>query len=399
MAKKRRTVTTAPNPYIKDRIESHQERILRWNDELPNDWSQIYSELHLETIGSNTEITDHDEGIIETNNIHEEFKESSDDTHYLWVLEPEDLEELTVKEVQIVWDERESLCGSKEAAAEALAILEVAMGITPVYQGWQKYIDRDEVKDLPLEYLERILQSEKELEEESLDDFNTISEEMVYSLSYDELLDAWNRRPYSFVSIEAACQTLALLRMKSGIVQNSTVEGLLNHTEIENLKDYLPSHNESISNVKHSFEEDYFGGRVYQQREMLVREGQQNFRKKVLDNYFGKCCVTGTNTSSILEAAHIMPYSGLKSNRVDNGLCLRIDIHKLFDRFLLSINPDTRIILLSEVISHDPSYNFLQGKRIDEGKIQAAINFLHVHYTTFCKRERTYPSTSDIYGL
>jgi predicted restriction endonuclease len=52
----------------------------------------------------------------------------------------------------------------------------------------------------------------------------------------------------------------------------------------------------------------------------------------------------------ILEAAHIMPYKGIKDNHAENGLLLRSDIHTLFDLDLIGINPDDLTIHLHESI-------------------------------------------------
>jgi putative restriction endonuclease len=41
-----------------------------------------------------------------------------------------------------------------------------------------------------------------------------------------------------------------------------------------------------------------------------------------------------------LEAIHIKPYSNSGPHRVDNGVLLRSDIHKLFDTGYVTITPD-----------------------------------------------------------
>ena len=42
---------------------------------------------------------------------------------------------------------------------------------------------------------------------------------------------------------------------------------------------------------------------------------------------------------AVLEASHITPYLGEKSNHPSNGLLLRADIHTLWDQGLIAINP------------------------------------------------------------
>ena len=78
-------------------------------------------------------------------------------------------------------------------------------------------------------------------------------------------------------------------------------------------------------------------------REIALRQGQPAFRNALLAAYAGTCCVTGYRTESVLEAAHISPYTGPHTNSVTNGLLLRADIHTLFDRNLVTVTPGYRI--------------------------------------------------------
>ncbi|MCY1550364.1 HNH endonuclease [compost metagenome] len=67
----------------------------------------------------------------------------------------------------------------------------------------------------------------------------------------------------------------------------------------------------------------------------MLRRGQGAFRRALIDVYSGTCAITGCTAVDVLEAAHIVPYKGEHTNRVDNGLLLRADIHTLFDLGLL----------------------------------------------------------------
>lgn len=78
-------------------------------------------------------------------------------------------------------------------------------------------------------------------------------------------------------------------------------------------------------------------------REIALRRGQQRFRQRLVEAYGGVCCVTGSSVSAILEAAHIRPYRGPRTNDVTNGLLLRADIHTLFDLHLVTVLPAGRV--------------------------------------------------------
>jgi hypothetical protein len=75
-----------------------------------------------------------------------------------------------------------------------------------------------------------------------------------------------------------------------------------------------------------------------QQGAMVIREGQGLFKAQLLSAYDRRCAMTDCAVVEILEAAHIKPYLGLHTNRVDNGLLLRADIHTLFDKGLIWVD-------------------------------------------------------------
>jgi hypothetical protein len=74
--------------------------------------------------------------------------------------------------------------------------------------------------------------------------------------------------------------------------------------------------------------------------EILKRRGQPGFRRKLLRIYGNKCAITGCDAVEVLEACHIVPYLGPKTNHPSNGLILRADLHTLFDLGLITIEPE-----------------------------------------------------------
>lgn len=83
-----------------------------------------------------------------------------------------------------------------------------------------------------------------------------------------------------------------------------------------------------------------FDNRTFAMRSIAQRQGQQAFRNRLLTAYSRRCAVTGTAAVPVLEAAHIARYLGPQSNRTNNGILLRADIHTLFDLHQLTISPD-----------------------------------------------------------
>lgn len=108
---------------------------------------------------------------------------------------------------------------------------------------------------------------------------------------------------------------------------------------------------------------DDVDGRNKVLREVAIRQGQQKFRQKVLDAYDRRCAISGCTLEWILQAAHISPYNGAKSNHVSNGIPLRADIHTLFDLGLLRIDPESRKIHVAPAL-HGTEYEQYTGQTL-----------------------------------
>ena len=103
--------------------------------------------------------------------------------------------------------------------------------------------------------------------------------------------------------------------------------------------------------------------RRIKQRAIAVREGQQRFRDELLQAYNEQCAITEYDVNPVLQAAHIIEYRGTPSNSIRNGIVLRSDVHILFDRALLGIDPSNFKVVLSKSIA-ESRYENLDGKRI-----------------------------------
>lgn len=71
-----------------------------------------------------------------------------------------------------------------------------------------------------------------------------------------------------------------------------------------------------------------------------VRVGQQRFRQSMLFRFKSACAICGPLPGAILDAAHLYPYAATAKHDLEGGLLLRRDLHALFDRMMLLIDPD-----------------------------------------------------------
>ncbi len=97
--------------------------------------------------------------------------------------------------------------------------------------------------------------------------------------------------------------------------------------------------------------------------EIAVREGQDHFRTALLDAYGSKCAITGFDAVETLEAAHVYPYMGPATNQVTNGLLLRSDVHRLYDRGAISVH-ETNFDVLVKPHLLVTEYAFLAKRRL-----------------------------------
>jgi len=97
------------------------------------------------------------------------------------------------------------------------------------------------------------------------------------------------------------------------------------------------------------------------------RMGQGIFRAAVTDAYGRACAVSNEHSLPALEAGHIRPYADGGEHAVSNGMLLRSDIHRLFDKGYVTVTPDYRFRVSERLrleFSNGRSYFPLNGQAI-----------------------------------
>jgi putative restriction endonuclease len=98
---------------------------------------------------------------------------------------------------------------------------------------------------------------------------------------------------------------------------------------------------------------------------VLPRLGQGTFRVSVTDAYGRACAITSEHSLPALEAAHIRSYAHDGPHEVANGILLRADLHRLFDKGYVTVTPDHRLEVskrLKADYSNGRSYYPLDGQ-------------------------------------
>ena len=152
----------------------------------------------------------------------------------------------------------------------------------------------------------------------------------------------WTKN-FCSAAVRAYCEFMAAEHFEDGIVAkvaSETVgktvakkaESLIKATEESNLEKYL--------NLTEKNGKDKLAA-------VKVRVNQDIFRKMVLANFGGKCCVTGLDIPAVLQASHISSWEKDAANRLnpENGLCLSATYHQAFDAHLISFDDNYRLVV------------------------------------------------------
>ncbi|MCP4076620.1 MAG: hypothetical protein GY744_10600 [Gammaproteobacteria bacterium] len=86
-------------------------------------------------------------------------------------------------------------------------------------------------------------------------------------------------------------------------------------------------------------------------RSLKVRVNQNIFRKIILRVYNQTCCITGLNIPEINRASHIIPWANDETKRLEpqNGLCLSATYDAAFDKNLISLDDDYRLLISKNI--------------------------------------------------
>lgn len=129
--------------------------------------------------------------------------------------------------------------------------------------------------------------------------------------------------------------------------------------------------------------------RVWELKAVAIRRGQPEFRASLIAAYGSRCAISGCDAVEALEAAHIIPYRGAHTHRLDNGLLLRADLHTLFDLGLIWIDEDGKVDLAESL--RGTEYSSLGGVSLRmPAKAGHQPNPAHLaEHAALAKRRRT----------
>ena len=130
------------------------------------------------------------------------------------------------------------------------------------------------------------------------------------------------------------------------------------------LKESPANYEAEIIALKDSMDNDMFD------EELFIRSAA--FRKQITEVYSNTCCISGlriesSDEISLIDACHIIPFSQSHNDTVSNGLALSPTLHRAFDRHLIGIDENYRVVVSPQLVElSDSPYSIknFEGKHI-----------------------------------
>jgi putative restriction endonuclease len=102
------------------------------------------------------------------------------------------------------------------------------------------------------------------------------------------------------------------------------------------------------------------------EEELILRS--HIFRKNVLRIYDGRCAISGMKLEfgsyvTMIDACHIIPFADAQGDTISNGIALSPTLHRAFDRGLVSVSDDYRVLVHPRLTDHFPEVGIRQFNR------------------------------------
>ncbi|HEX8460614.1 MAG TPA: HNH endonuclease [Segetibacter sp.] len=114
----------------------------------------------------------------------------------------------------------------------------------------------------------------------------------------------------------------------------------------------------------------------FDEEEVFIRDGV--FKKVVPQIYNYTCCISGmriiaSSEVQMIDACHIIPFSESHDDTISNGISLCPNLHRAFNRGLISVNGNYQVIVSTAFAESSVDYSIKQyeGKRLSLPKDQA----------------------------
>jgi hypothetical protein len=97
--------------------------------------------------------------------------------------------------------------------------------------------------------------------------------------------------------------------------------------------------------------------------------------------------LSGPAPEPALEAAHLYSYARIGKHEDDGGLLLRRDLHALFDRGLIAIDPANRTVVVADELKPFPALAALSGADLQIELSRRQVKWLRERWEEYGLKE------------
>lgn len=138
---------------------------------------------------------------------------------------------------------------------------------------------------------------------------------------------------------------------------------LFSELETQIFQDTPLEYSKRISELKETLSKEEF------EEEIFIRGGM--FKREIPKIYAFHCaisemCIESSTQVQMIDACHIKPFALSKDDTITNGISLSPNLHRAYDRGLITITDDYLVQISPAVIENDSPYSLgqFEGKRI-----------------------------------
>lgn len=147
-------------------------------------------------------------------------------------------------------------------------------------------------------------------------------------------------------------------------VSTPTLDNLFSSYENQVLLEGESSYKNTVMNLEKELSKNEF------EEELKVRSGA--FRKYISREYNETCAISqiainALDSFSVIDACHIVPFCLSNSDHITNGIALCPNLHRAFDRGLISIGENYEVLVKNSFVESKSIYGIRQfeGKKIN----------------------------------
>jgi putative restriction endonuclease len=175
----------------------------------------------------------------------------------------------------------------------------------------------------------------------SMRSFTNLTTAVKYAVIDKELMELFLNKANSELLVQILLEKYFPETKSEFIYENNNY---INDIEKQIVEDPMEAYKKRLLQIRQDLDNDAF------QEEVYLRSNV--FKKEIPKIYNYTCCISGLridaiNNVSMIDACHIIPFSESYNDTISNGIALSPTLHRAFDRGLISIDNNYKVLINS----------------------------------------------------